>query len=233
MNKEYLEETKMLNYNAPSIQAFVLKNKWTELDNFHKIKAIYEFVQNDILFGYNSSDTLNAVQVFDDGIGQCNTKATLLMALLRAVNIPCRLHAFHVTKDFQKGATSNFISLLAPRYILHTWAEVFYQDRWLALEGVITDKKYLNAVQRRFSNHDGLFKRYAIATTNLKNPSIDWNGQDTFIQKEAIVYDYGIFPSPDAFFQTHAQQMSKIKNFMYSHLGRKIMTRNVSKVRGS
>ncbi len=111
MNKEYLEETKILNYNAPSIQAFVLKNKWAEPDNFHKIKAIYEFVQNDILFGYNSSDTLNAVQVFNDGIGQCNTKATLLMALLRAVNIPCRLHAFNVIKDFQKGATSNFISL--------------------------------------------------------------------------------------------------------------------------
>lgn len=233
MNKEYLEETEMLNYNAPQIKVLVAKNKWSELDNFHKIKSIYEFVQNDILFGYNSSDTLNAVQVLYDGIGQCNTKATLLMALLRAVNIPCRLHAFNVTKDFQRGATSKLISILAPKYILHTWVEVFYQDRWLALEGVITDKKYLNAVQRHFSNQDGLFKRYAIATTNLKNPSIDWNGNDTFIQKEAIVYDYGIFSSPDIFFQTHTQQMSKIKNYMYSHLGRKIMTRNVSKIRES
>lgn len=233
MNQEYLEETEMLNYNAPQLKAFVLKNKWSELDNFHKIKSIYEFVQNEILFGYNSSDTLSAVQVFNDGIGQCNTKATLLMALLRAVNIPCRLHAFHVTKDFQRGATTKLISMLAPKYILHTWVEVFYQDKWIALEGVITDKKYLSAVQRRFSNQSGLFKKYAIATNDLKNPSIDWNGNDTFIQKEAIVYDYGIFSSPDIFFQTHTQQTSKIKNFMYSHLGRKIMTRNVSKIRES
>ncbi len=49
-------------------------------------------------------DTMNAVQILNDGYGQCNTKATLLMALLRAVSIPCRLHAFDVTKDLQRGA---------------------------------------------------------------------------------------------------------------------------------
>ncbi len=50
----------------------------------------------------------------------------------------------------------------------------------------------------------------------MKNTSIDWNGKDTFIQKEAIVYDYGIFPSPDVFFSTHSQHMSKLKiSYMY------------------
>lgn len=176
---------------------------------------------------------LSATQVLNDGMGQCNTKATLLMALLRAVNIPCRLHAFDVTKDFQRGATSKLISLLAPKYILHTWVEVFYQDRWIALEGVITDKKYLEAIQKKFFNHGGTFKKYAIATNDLKNTSIGWDGKDTFIQKEAIVYDYGIFPSPDVFFSTHSQHMSKLKNFIYVHLIRKIMTKNVCKARNN
>lgn len=103
MNKEYLEETDMLNYNEIQIKFLIATKKWLQLDEFHKIKAIYEFVQNDILFGYNTSDTLNAVEVLKDGIGQCNTKCTLLMALLRAANIPCRLHAFQVSKDFQRG----------------------------------------------------------------------------------------------------------------------------------
>ncbi len=233
MNKEYLEETKMLNYNEPQLKLLVSSKNWLELDDFHKIKSIYEFVQNDILFGYNASDMLSATQVLNDGMGQCNTKATLLMALLRAVNIPCRLHAFDVTKDFQRGATSKLISLLAPKYILHTWVEVFYQDRWIALEGVITDKKYLEAIQKKFFNHGGTFKKYAIATNDLKNTSIDWDGKDTFIQKEAIVYDYAIFPSPDVFFSTHSQHMSKLKNFIYVHLIRKIMTKNVCKARNN
>lgn len=104
MKKEYLDETYMLNFHTPKITALICENKWNQLDDFNRVKSIYEYVQNDILFGYNSSDTLTAEQVLDDGIGQCNTKATLLMALLRAVNIPCRLHAFNVTKNFQRGA---------------------------------------------------------------------------------------------------------------------------------
>ena len=42
-------------------------------------------MRNDILFGYNSSDLLTAEEVLKDGYGQCNTKATLLMALFRGV----------------------------------------------------------------------------------------------------------------------------------------------------
>lgn len=43
----------------------------------------------------------SAEQLLIDGYGQCNTKATLLMALLRDVNIPCLIHGFEVSKDFQ------------------------------------------------------------------------------------------------------------------------------------
>ena len=81
MLKEYLEVTEMLNFRSQEIQKVVVKKHWSNLTEYNKIKSIYEFVQNDILFGYNSSDTLNAVQVLHDGFGQCNTKATLLMAL--------------------------------------------------------------------------------------------------------------------------------------------------------
>lgn len=54
--EEYLKETKMLNFNSAKISDLVREKGWLELDEFHKIKNIYEFVQNDILFGYNSTD---------------------------------------------------------------------------------------------------------------------------------------------------------------------------------
>lgn len=231
--EEYLKETKMLNFNSAKISDLVREKGWLELDEFHKIKNIYEFVQNDILFGYNSTDILSAVEVLQDGFGQCNTKATLLMALLRSVNIPCRLHAFNVSKDFQKGALPQIIYLLAPKYILHTWVEVFFNDKWIALEGVIIDKNYLYTVQQKYTEHKGIFKKFAIATKDVETVNIDWTGNDVFIQKEAVVDDYGIFSSPDILFSKHTQNMSKIKLYLYSHIRTKMMTKRVFKIRNS
>lgn len=229
--KDYLKETKMLNFNAAKLSDLIKTRGWRELDEFHKIGAAYDFVQNEILFGYNANDTLTATEVLFDGIGQCNTKATLLMALLRGVEIPCRLRGLEVSKDFQRGATSGIISALAPDRIIHTWVEVYYGGKWLALEGVITDKKYLNALKTRYNDVTGKFMRYAVATKNLSKLSVDWNGKATFVQSEAVVHDYGIFESPDEFFTSHSQGFCKAKQFLYSHVGRRMMTRNVAKMR--
>ncbi|HCC00150.1 MAG TPA: hypothetical protein DEP42_02860 [Ruminococcaceae bacterium] len=93
----------MLNYNSSEIQTLVAKRSWRELDDFNKIQAIYNFVRDEILFGYNVSDSVVASRVLSDGYGQCNTKRTLLMALLRSVDIPCRIHGFTIDKRLQKG----------------------------------------------------------------------------------------------------------------------------------
>ncbi len=228
---EYLEETKMCNFNAPEIADLITKRGWRELDEFHKIGAVYDFVQNEILFGFNAYDTLTATEVLFDGIGQCNTKATLLMALLRGVGIPSRLRGFEVSKGFQKGATSGIISFLSPERIVHTWAEVYYRSEWIALEGVIIDKQYLNSVKQRYNGITGRFMRYAIATASLENLSVDWTGKSTFIQSEAVVHDFGTFQSPDVFFERHSQNFSKVIQFLYGHFGRRMMTKNVVGVR--
>ena len=82
MMDNYLKETRMLNYKAKSLEELVRSRNWKELDEFERIGAIYDYVRNEILFGYNRSDLLSAEEVLADGYGQCNTKATLLMALL-------------------------------------------------------------------------------------------------------------------------------------------------------
>lgn len=231
MDKKFLEPTEMLNYKSQKLQELIKSRKWNQLDEYNKINSIYDFVQNEILFGYNREDTLTAEQVFVERYGQCNTKATLLMALLRGVGIPCRLHGFEVSKEFQRGATTALISFFAPKYIIHTWAEVYYNSQWLALEGVITDKRYFNAIKRKFKHEKGEFKRFAIAAKNLSSLNIDWNGEATYIQSAAIVTDLGIWNNPDEFFSKYAQNFCKLKHFMYIHFGRKIMNHNVKRMR--
>ena len=55
------------------------------------------------------------------------------MALLRSVNVPCRLHAFNVSKDFQNGAIPKIISWFTPAQILHTWVEVYFKNEMVGL----------------------------------------------------------------------------------------------------
>ena len=233
MQDRYLKKTRMLNFTADSIQRLIKARGWEQLDEFDRIGAIYGYVRNEILFGYNCSDLLTAEEVMRDGYGQCNTKATLLMALLRAVGIPCRLHGSEVSKFFQKGATSGLISKLAPERIVHTWAEVLYDGGWIALEGVITDEAYVQGVKDRYPGNVGAFKGYAISVPDLAGLDLSWKGKDLFVQNTSVVKDYGVYDSPDVFFKEHEQTWSRVKDFAYVHYGRKVMNRNVSRVRRS
>ena len=229
--KQYLTETRLLNYSSDIIQNLIGRYKWNNQGEYFRIKGIYDFVQNHILFGYNKNDYLLASEVVQDGYGQCNTKATLLMALLRGVGVPCRLHAFAVKKDFQKGVTTKLISIFAPKHILHTWVEVFFNNEWIALEGVITDKSYQEAIISKYGKKSKIFNKYAIATKDLGSLSSGWEGKSTYVQSEAIVEDYGIFNSPDELFKIHKQDIGKIKEVLYSIYGCKRMTKNVEKIR--
>ena len=87
-----LAATPLLDVHHPDIEALVAERGWRALRPYDRIGAVYDFVRNEIAFGYNEGDELPASRVLADGMGQCNTKSTLLMALLRAVGIPCRFH---------------------------------------------------------------------------------------------------------------------------------------------
>ncbi|SEP55246.1 Transglutaminase-like superfamily protein [Lachnospiraceae bacterium NE2001] len=228
---KYLKETQMVNFKTDSIERLVEKRGWKNLDEFERIGAIYDFVRNEIAFGYNRSDLLNAEEVLWDGYGQCNTKSTVLMALLRAVGIPCRLHGSEVSKDFQRGATSGIVSKLAPERVVHTWVEVLYKDKWIALEGVITDEAYVRGVKKKFPNHRGIFKGYAISVPSLETLDLEWKGEDLFVQNTSVVEDYGVFENPDDFFKEHKQKLSKLKELAYIYYGRIVMNKNVASVR--
>jgi len=103
MSHPHLRETPLLDFPASDIQRLIAERSWTGLPLKARIGAVYDFVRDDILFGYNADDALPASRVLADGYGQCNTKGTLLMALLRGVGVPCRFHGFTIDKGLQRG----------------------------------------------------------------------------------------------------------------------------------
>lgn len=155
------------------------------------------------------------------------------MALLRALDIPCRIHGFTIDKILQKGAMTSFVYGLSPRSILHSWVEVLYMENWLDLEGVILDKPYIESLQRRFPDCREGFCGYGVATKDLSHPKIEWDEDSTYIQKDGINGDLGLFDSPDEFFSQHRQKLNPVKRLAYETVGRRLMNNKIRKMRGN
>lgn len=228
----YLKETRMLNYSDERIQRLIKDRKWKNADEFKCLKAIYNFVRDEILFGCNVDDSILASQVLSDGYGQCNTKGTLFMALLRACGIPCRVHGFTIDKKLQKGAMTGFVYKSAPKNVFHSWVEVYFEEQWYELEAFILDKAYLTKLQEKNSDCIGAFCGYGVAVKDFKHPVIDFDRNNTYIQSKGINQDFGVYDSPDELLKEHHQEISGVKAFLYRNLGRHLMNRNVRRIRG-
>lgn len=231
--KKYLESTPILDYDSPNITKLIEQRNWNSLEADMKIREIYNYVRDDIKFGYNIDDNISASIVLKDGYGQCNTKSNLFMALLRAVNIPNRIHGFTINKALQKGAITGIWYLLSPKNILHSWVEVFYDNKWYNLEGLILDKPYLKALQNLFPECSDSFCGYGVFTESLSNPQIEWNVNNTYIQERGINNDFGLFDSPDKFYGKHQQKLNWIKKVIYKKYVRHLMNNNVRKIRNN
>ncbi len=221
----YLKPTKLLDFNTSNIESLIKKRKWNYLNQKEKIAAAYDFVRNEIKFGYNSGDDISASEVLRDGYGQCNTKSTLLMALLRALGIPCRIHGFFIDKKMQKGALTGITYLFAPKKIVHAWTEVYFNNQWIALEGVIIDDKYLDQVRNKLCNFNNGYIGYGISVKDKEKISLCWKGESTYIQSFSIVEDLGLFNSPDDFFIQYKNTNNKIKSLLFNFLRKRINKR--------
>jgi transglutaminase-like putative cysteine protease len=225
-----LQTTRLLDFTHPAIESLVQKRGWRELPIHERIFAVYYFVRNEIAFGYNEGDELPAYAELADGIGQCNTKSTLLMAFLRAVGIPCRIQGFTIGKPLQLGAINGMAYRLAPQRIIHSWVEVAYEGRWVNVEGFIQDGPYLASLQRRLPDRQR-FCGCGAATPDLSAPGVEWRGQDTYIQKVGVADDVGVFDSPDEFYTRHSSNLTGLKRWLYSQVIRHRMDAQVRRVR--
>jgi hypothetical protein len=151
--------------------------------------------------------------------------------LLRGVGIPCRFHGFTIDKALQKGAIAGIWYTLAPREIVHSWVELFFENKWINIEGFILDMPYLRAVQAKFPDTRGGFCGYGIATDCFEAPAVEWTGGDTYIQKEGIKRDFGLFPDPDEFFAKHAQPIGPLKRLIFRTITRHAMNARVARIR--
>lgn len=72
---------------------------------------------------------------------------------------------------------------------------------------------------------------YGVAVKDFRNPVIDFERNNTYIQSEGITQDFGIYDCPDELLKEHRQEISLLKAFLYRNIGRHLMNCNIGNIR--
>ena len=109
----------------------------------HKIEAIFHFLWDDIKFGFPSKwDIIKASEVLDYGLGYCNPKATLFLALLKAANISARIHCGLVDLEIMRGIFPKRLYSSMPSAGTHSWIEIELDGSWRAIDSYINEERF-------------------------------------------------------------------------------------------
>jgi len=227
----YLESTPLLDFDSASIIALFEERKWREQPLSARIEAIYTMVRDEVAYGYTQHFEIPASEVLALGMGNCLTKTTLLMALLRHAGVPCRLEAAMVGRVLHRGLLKGVILHLSPSTLFHSWVRIYYHKKWIVLGGHIVDQPYVKKLQARYPDYMGSFYGYGIATLNFRNPPIVWDGEETAIQAKAIREELGIYSSPDSFFSAHPEAERRTRTLAYRLVLRPCLNRSIRRLR--
>lgn len=165
-----------------------------------KLERLFTFVRDEIAFGFpKEGDLVPASETIQTGIGQCNTKAALLLALCRASGITARIHFSLISKDIQRGFFSGIAYWLLPKNISHSWIEVEMEGTWRQIDSFINDMPLHKAAEDELARR-GWNVGFSLALVKgHANPdfSID---KEAFAQMAAVTGDHGIWDDPSDYF---------------------------------
>ncbi|KIT17774.1 transglutaminase-like domain-containing protein [Jannaschia aquimarina] len=182
-----------------------------------KLDRLFRYVRDDIVFGFPpEGDFVKASDTIRFGYGQCNTKATLLLALCKACRIPARIHFSLIRKDIQKGFFTGLAYWLVPDEISHSWIEVEIDGRWRKIDTFINDLPLFNAAKEALHER-GWSTGYSLALTDGEaSPDLDLD-HEAFQQMAAVTGDHGTWDDPADYYASakYRNRPGRVKLWAY------------------
>ena len=130
---EYLEETFFYNFSDPAIEDFT-KSAQEHKDRKAKAIALYLKVRDGWRYDPYTFNTrredFKASVIFQRSSGHCLDKSILLIACLRSVGIPARIHLAKVKNHI--GVERIIEKLGTDELAPHGFVEVFLNEKWIA-----------------------------------------------------------------------------------------------------
>jgi hypothetical protein len=132
----WLGDTPVLQWEHPRIR--ILAKRLTQLEGgpVQKARACFAFVWS-LPFAFDATSMhTTAPEVLQRGYGDCRTKSTLFVAMLRSLGIPARVRFVSLPPHFLRGLLNT-----AGATFDHAFAEVFMDDLWLGVDTYSLDIK--------------------------------------------------------------------------------------------
>ena len=174
----------------------------TQLATTHVQKAtlIHDFIKAMPFGCVAGFDHVPAVSVLKSGHGDCHTKGTLFVALLRCAGVPARLRFVTLTGAFLHGIID-----VGKNNITHAVGEVYLQERWVQTDTYVTDSILeAQAVtlldQQNISLGYGIHRQGNRFWTGLQHA----HGQYTDVDPGSLPsHDWGVANDPEQFYSSN------------------------------
>ena len=184
----------------PDIQALAQRLTATADTPQEKLERCFFYVRDSIPFAFpENGDFVSAAETVKLRHGQCNTKATLLLALCRAAGLTARIHFSLISKEIQKGFFTGLAYWLLPSKVSHSWIEVQIDGRWHKIDTFINDIDLFLAAKERLKAL-GWTTGYSVALKDGDaSASLDLES-DAYQQMAAVTDDHGVWDDPAAYY---------------------------------
>ena len=199
--KKWLGSTPLLDLEDPKLRIRVLRITQLAHSPTQKAVLIHNFIKS-LPFGcVPVTDNTRAGTVLRAGQGDCHTKGTLFVAMLRLVGIPSRLRFVALSSEFMNGIIS-----LPGIAITHAITEVFLAGKWVQVDTYVTDEA-LEARALERLRETGKTLGFGIHAKAQRSWSGDASafGQYTAVDTSSLPDQYlGVAHDPEHFYQDKA-----------------------------
>jgi hypothetical protein len=210
--------------------AELARGKTTQLE---KLESIFYFVRDGIKFGFPPKwDEVKASEVISYGVGYCNTKATLFLALCKALGIPAQVHFGLININIMRGVFPSFAFLFLPKTGGHSWIEVRIDGEWKQMDSYINDRYFYEGALRKLKE-SGQPLGHSVSFIKGKS-SCDFNfGEKGFLHMGAVVEDHGVWDDAAEYFATDKYtRMTSSQRMSYPMLAT-LANRNIKRIRST
>jgi transglutaminase-like putative cysteine protease len=228
--QRWLGNTPLLQHDHPKIR--LTAKKLTQLKSTPREQAMvcFQFVRAMPFGCIADSAGTSAAAVLQAGRGDCHTKSTLMLALLRSLQIPARMRFVTMKPDFLHG-----IADLGGDPIEHAYTEVLLDGQWLALDSYVVDPRLAVAARTRLKL-EGRKLGYGMH----REGTIHWDGRSNAFSQFTVedadsmpLHDWGAFDDPYQFYSSvaYVRQRLSLAGRLKWMVGARVVNRRVAALR--
>lgn len=228
----WIGSTEQLETTHPRIRLLALSLTQLQRTPHEKAVACFDYVRNLPFGSVGDGIHVRATEVLRRGRGDCHTKSTLLVALLRSIELPARVRFLALRGDFLRGLLD-----LDSLPVMHCAVEVLLDGRWILVDTHVVDPEFACAARRRLRS-EGHTMGWGIHL----HGQTDWDGRSPAFgqivpedHNSWPLRDWGVFDDPAHFYATVPEVRRRLgwRGRMRWKLASRLVNRRVNALRES